>query len=90
MIRRDECDQSWVIIPWGPCEEEVLALRGDVEINDIDGTVDLHAIMKVLMIMKDFQRKTSLQYSSEYCHVVHFPNLVTFSCSALLLVVMIK
>lgn len=34
----------------------MLALRGGVGINDIDGTVDLHAIMKVLMIMKDFQR----------------------------------
>lgn len=33
----------------------MLALRGGVGINDIDGTVDLHAIMKVLMIVKDFQ-----------------------------------
>lgn len=39
----------------GTLEEEVLALRGGVGINDIDGTVDLHAIMKVLMIVKDFQ-----------------------------------
>lgn len=39
----------------GTLEEEVLALRGGVRINDIDGTVDLHAIMKVLMIVKDFQ-----------------------------------
>lgn len=39
----------------GTLEEEVLALSGGVGINGIDGTVDLHAIMKVLMIMKDFQ-----------------------------------
>lgn len=60
MICRGKCDQSWVIIPWGPCEEEVLALRGGVGIDDPDRTVDLHAIMKVLMIMKDFQRNTSV------------------------------
>lgn len=39
----------------GTLEEEVLALRGGVGINSTDGTVDLHAIMKVLMIVKDFQ-----------------------------------
>lgn len=38
-------------IPWGSSEEEVVASRGGVGINDTDWTVDLQAVMKVLIVM---------------------------------------
>lgn len=65
-------------IPWGPCEKEVLVLRGDIGINDTDRTVDLQGSHEGAPDPEGFSKNTTPPCSSEYCHAILFPTWVTF------------